>query len=243
MRRSYFWAFTNDHILYSQDKAGDENWRVYSVDLTTGLTRDLTPLEGVQARVQAVSFRFPEEILIGLNDRDPQVHDIYRVNIATGERQIVQENDQGFIGFVTDNLYNIRFASRITSDGGSEVFKLTGDGGWESFMKIAMEDTLTTSPIALDKTGRVLYVVDSRDRNTSALPAINLDNGELTAKEAVSTTRKTRNPSRRGAKTPRPKTFRTKFGKVIVEPKLNCTYADALREALASLPDEHKRAA
>jgi hypothetical protein len=70
-----------------------------------------------------------------------------------------------------------------------------------------------------------------------------IDNGELTAKDAISTTRKTRNPSRRKAKAPRPKTFRTKFGKVIVEPKLNRSYADALREALASLPDEQRRAA
>ncbi|MBC2764231.1 MAG: S9 family peptidase, partial [ANME-2 cluster archaeon] len=40
---SYFWAYTNEHILYTQDQAGEENWRVYSVTLETGETTDLTP--------------------------------------------------------------------------------------------------------------------------------------------------------------------------------------------------------
>ena len=34
--RFYAWAYTNEHVLYIQDKEGDENWRVYSVDLGTG---------------------------------------------------------------------------------------------------------------------------------------------------------------------------------------------------------------
>ena len=48
--RFYGWAYTNAHILYIQDKNGDENWRLYVVDLQGGGVRDLTPFEGVQAR-------------------------------------------------------------------------------------------------------------------------------------------------------------------------------------------------
>ena len=46
--RGYFWAYTNDHIIYVQDKDGDENWRVYCVDLASGEVKDLTPLEGMR---------------------------------------------------------------------------------------------------------------------------------------------------------------------------------------------------
>lgn len=177
--RGYFWAYTNEHILYIQDKEGDENWRVYSVNLNTGETVDLTPLEGVQARIQAVSPKFPDEMLVALNDRIPQLHDVYRVNIDTGERTLVQENE-GFLGFVTDDEYNVRFAARMTPDGGSEYLTPTEEGGWESFMKIAMEDLLTTGPVMFDKTGTILYMIDSRDRNTSALVALDLETGEQT---------------------------------------------------------------
>jgi len=175
--RIYFWAYTNKHILYLQDQAGDENWRVYSVNLETGQTIDLTPLEGVQARIQAVSQKFPEEILIALNDRDPTLHDIYRINITTGEKSLVMENE-GFVGFTTDDEYNVRFAMRLTSDGGSETFQATEEGVWEPFMTIAMEDLLTTGIVGFDETGTILYLIDSRNRNTAAFFALDLGTGE-----------------------------------------------------------------
>ncbi len=175
----YFWAYTSKHILYLQDQAGDENWRVYSVNLETGETIDLTPLEGVQAKIQAVSPEFPDEILIALNDRDPTLHDIYRVNITTGERSLVMENE-GFHRFTTDDEYNVRFAERFTSDGGKEILKATEAGGWEPFMEIAMEDSLTTAFAGFDKTGTILHMIDSRGRNTAAFFTLDTRTGEQT---------------------------------------------------------------
>jgi len=177
--RIYGWTYTNEHILYIQDKEGDENWRAYSVNLNTGETIDLTPLEGVQARIQQFSPKFPNEFLVALNDRVPQLHDLYRVNIDTGERTLVLENE-GFLGFVTDDDFNVRFAMRLTPDGGNQILKATEEGGWEPFMEIPMEDILTTSPVWFDKTGKTLYMIDSRSRDTSALFALDLETGEQT---------------------------------------------------------------
>jgi dipeptidyl aminopeptidase/acylaminoacyl peptidase len=175
--RIFFWAKTGRHIVYLQDKGGDENWRIYVTDLAKGETTDLTPFDNVQARIENVSHLFPEEILIGLNDRNQQLHDVHRVNIVTGERTLVQQNDEGFAGYVTDDEYNVRFATAFTPDGGSKVFQKS-DGGWESFMDILPEDAMHTTPIGFDKSGRVLYMIDSRGRNTSALVSRDLDSGE-----------------------------------------------------------------
>ncbi len=177
--RIYVWAYTNEHILYLQDQAGDENWRVYSVTLETGETTDLTPFEGVRATIQAVSQEFPDEILITLNDRDPALVDIHRINITTGEKSLVMENE-GFIGFTTDDEYNVRFVERFTSDGGKEILKATEAGGWEPFMEIAMEDSLTTAITGFDKTGTILHITDSRDRNTVVFSSLDLTTGEQT---------------------------------------------------------------
>jgi len=177
--RIYLWAYTNEHILYLQDKDGDENWRVYSVHLTTGETKDLTPFENVQARVQEVSPEFPQEILIGLNNRVPQLHDIYRTNISTGAKTLIQENE-GFSSFLTDDHYRVRLGERMTPDGGREVLKPSNSKDWEPFAKIAMEDALTTWPIGFDKSARILYMVDSRKRNTGALNALDMETGDQT---------------------------------------------------------------
>lgn len=175
--QQYFWAYTDEHLLYLKDKDGDENWRVYSVHVETRETVDLTPFEGVQAQIQKVSPQFPREILVGLNDRDPQLHDIYRVDITTAERERVRENE-GFAAFLADDDYHIRFAIRFTPDGGNQIFTPKGDGDWDLYDEISGEDVLTTTPIGLDRSGQVLYMIDSRGRNTAALVSVDLENGE-----------------------------------------------------------------
>ena len=173
--RRYFWAYTNKHIVYLQDIGGDENWRVYGVDLETGEARDLTPIEGVQVRIQEVSHRTPETILVAINQRNPRAHDVYRLDITSGELEMVEENP-GFMGFTTDSDYNVRLANRITPDGGMTVYQKRGDD-WDELLVVPQQDTLTTTPVGFDATGEVCYLIDSRGRDTAALVAMNLASG------------------------------------------------------------------
>ncbi len=175
--RIYFWAYDNKHILYLQDSKGDEDWHVYSVNLDSGETKDLTPLDKVAAQIEGVSEKFPGEIMIGLNDRDPQFHDVYRVNIETGERELVQKNTE-FAGFVVDDDFKVRFASKMMPDGSIQYYQPDGQDGWKEFVNVGPEDTLTTSVAGFDKTGQKLYLTDSRKRDTSALVEFDLASGE-----------------------------------------------------------------
>jgi dipeptidyl aminopeptidase/acylaminoacyl peptidase len=176
--RIYFWAPSNDDVIYLQDKGGDENWRVYITDVESKQTRDLTPLDNVQARIAAVNHEYPNEIIVALNDRNPQLHDLYRVNLATGERELIEKNEQGFVGYTLDDDFNVRLAMRITPEGGSEVFRRTLKGEWESYSKIPQTDAMTTQPIGFDHSGNTLYWIDSRDRNTAALVAVDTKTNE-----------------------------------------------------------------
>jgi dipeptidyl aminopeptidase/acylaminoacyl peptidase len=178
--RMYTWAEDNQHILYTQDKDGDEDWHVYATKVETRQTRDLTPIEKVNARIQGVSEKFPNEILIGLNDRDRRLHDIWRVKIDTGEKELVQQN-HGVAAFVIDDDFHIRFALNVTPDGGRELQKPEGEGAdkkWADFLDFGPEDSMTSGPVGFDKSGRKLYLEDSRDRNTAGLFTMDLDSGE-----------------------------------------------------------------
>jgi len=174
--RIYFWAYSSQHIVYLQDRGGDENWRIYVVDLKSGEEKDLTPLDKVQARIEQVSPKFPDEILVALNDRVPQLHDIYRVNLKSGERKLVQQNE-GFVGFTTDDDYKVRLAARYLPDGGLEMLK-AGEGGFVPFAQVPAADSLTTNALGFDKSGQVLYMLDSRDRDTAALTKVDLASGK-----------------------------------------------------------------
>ncbi len=76
-----------------------------------------------------------------INDRNPELHDLYRINIETGEKSLVQKNE-GFSQFVTDDDYNVRFAVRSTPLGGNEILMPTNEGHWAAVMNIAMADSL-----------------------------------------------------------------------------------------------------
>ena len=168
---SYTWAYTNQHIIYIQDVGGDENWHVYVVDLSSGEIRDLTPIEGVQAQVQQVSHRRPNEIVVAINDRDETLHDPYLVELNSGERTLLEQNP-GFAYWIYDDDYTIRFGGAYTESGSVVLHQKTASGEWNEFLEIDHEDALTTQPLGFDSTGDILYMLDSRDRNTAGLFAL-----------------------------------------------------------------------
>ncbi len=175
--RQYFWMPDSVHIVYLQDRGGDENWRAYSVNTKTGEERDLTPFENVAARIAHVSPDFPSELLISINDRDPALHDVYRVDVATGERRMLYQNPK-FAGFVVDDNFDIRLGMEMTSSGDVEYVTINEKTGeTEPFDDIPFADTQTTSIVGYNRDGSKLYSIDSRGRDTAALIETNTKTG------------------------------------------------------------------
>jgi len=133
---------------------------------------------GAQAEVYPLRPGHPDEVIVGLNHRDPQWHDIYRINITTGECALEVEHDR-FISVITDNDLEIRLTEEIVEDG-SRVFHMLADGEWQPWQTVPAEDMFTTNMVDFDKSNEILYMRDSRGRDTSALIAINLATGEKT---------------------------------------------------------------
>jgi dipeptidyl aminopeptidase/acylaminoacyl peptidase len=177
--RSYFWAHDNRHLLYVQDKGGDENWRLYAVDLETDEVRDLTPFDEVQARVEDVDKHFPNDIIVGLNRDNPELHDLYHLDLATGELEKVLENP-GFIGFVTDAQMQARGALAPLPDGGLLILvRDTVDDEWRPLLQVGQEDALTTYPVAFSLDGTSLLAVTSANANAGRLVRLDCAAGDM----------------------------------------------------------------
>lgn len=177
--RQHFWMPNGTHVLYLQDQGGDENWRLHGVDIATGTDRDLTPLAGVQAQVIGLSPERPGTALVGLNDRVPEWHDVYEIDVATGERQLVLRNEENLVGFVEDLQLVPRLATRSLPEG-DEILRRSADG-WERVLSVGQADTLTTAPIAIEQGGKTALLLSSVDRNTSALVRLDLATGAVTS--------------------------------------------------------------
>jgi dipeptidyl aminopeptidase/acylaminoacyl peptidase len=172
--RSYHWAYSGEHIIYTQDTDGDENFHLHVIDLKAGHIKDVTPFEKVTAAILKASREFPEEMLVQINNRSPEFHDVYRLNICSGELTKVYENDQ-YAGFIADHQLRLRFAISMRPDSGQDIFKFDGHVvEQEPFMQIDPDDIITTSLLAFNKDNTKVYLSDSRGRNTGALTEIDL---------------------------------------------------------------------
>ena len=164
---SHFWASDSQHVLYIQDQNGDENWHLYSVDLKNGETIDLSPFDGVQANMIGQSEQHPGVVVVGMNDRDPRWHDVYKVSLANGERTLLAENS-GYGQFFIDNDLQVRLAMKALPDGSGDILLKT-DAGWQTWFNIPAQDMLTTTIVGFDEANEGVYMLDSRNRDKAAL--------------------------------------------------------------------------
>ena len=175
--RMFAWAHDGRHLLYLQDTGGDENWRLHDVDLETMQRRDLTPFDNVQTQLIAAEKKFPTEILLGLNRDNPQLHDVYRLDLTTGELTKEVENP-GFAGWLADSQLAVRAGIAPQPDG-SLVLMVRGsaDGDWRALLAVAVEDVMTSQPIAFSEDGASLLAVSSVGADTGRLVRLDLATG------------------------------------------------------------------
>jgi dipeptidyl aminopeptidase/acylaminoacyl peptidase len=173
----YQWAYTGRHLLFFQDRDGDENWRASSVEVSSGTLRALTPERGVRALFQETSHRFPEEILLRHNGRDRSYFDLYRISLVTGASSLVYEN-RTFSWFITDSAFRLRLGARYAADGSLELDERRGDA-WVPFIKVPIGDLDGTRLIDFSADGKILYMIDTRGRDKAALVAIDMASGAM----------------------------------------------------------------
>src|SRR5258705_284329 len=77
---------------------------------------DLTPYKGARAEVVRLSERQPTTILVGLNDRNPQLFDLYKIDLPTGKRTLMVQNDDNLVSYAFDDNLGIRFAFKKLPD-------------------------------------------------------------------------------------------------------------------------------
>jgi dipeptidyl aminopeptidase/acylaminoacyl peptidase len=173
----YLWAPDSRALLYVQDKGGDENFLLYRVDIASGEENCLTPFENTRVLIVGTSVTDGGRILVGLNNRDPQWHDVHLLDLATGALTEVMRGD-GFAGFLADDALRLRMAIRPNAEGGMDFHRIV-DGGVEEAPVAAttLEDSLTTQPVGFTTDGATLYWIDSRGRDTAALIAEDMDSG------------------------------------------------------------------
>ncbi len=178
--RFFTWQYDSNHILYIQDKDGDENWHLYQTNLKTKMTRDLTPFDGIQARLVARDFKFPDQILAGLNVRDRRVHDVYRLNLKNGALDLDTENPGDVSDWTADGNLVVRAAQVQTPDGGTLIrVRDSATAPWREFQRWSSDETLG-GVLGFSADGKALRLISSVGANASRLLEADLATGKTT---------------------------------------------------------------
>jgi dipeptidyl aminopeptidase/acylaminoacyl peptidase len=173
--RVFAWARDGRHLLYLQDSGGDENWRLYDVDLETMDRRDLTPFDGIQARIIATKKSHRDEVLVGINRDNPQLHDVYQLSLTSGELEKLIDNP-GYAGWLADEDMVVRGAFSPLPDGGLDVLIRDGaDGAWRTLVTLGPDDVAASDVLSFTGDGRSLLAISSLGSDTGRLVRINLD--------------------------------------------------------------------
>ena len=175
----YAWL-TDKRIGYIKDDGGNENMHFYAIDIDASNEIDLTPFENVQARIIDDLENDPNYIIIGLNKRNPQIHDPYRINVNDGKMEMIAENPGNISGWMTDHDGKLRIA--ITSDGvNTSILHRASES--DKFKSILTTDfKVSVSPLFFTFDNKNLYVASNRGRDKSGIFKFDVNNakeGEL----------------------------------------------------------------
>ena len=179
--RTYFWTADGRGILYLQDTDGDENFHVLLTDLKTNVTRDLTPFQGIRA-VNLIPL--PSEILVGLNIRNRQIFDMYRIDLETGAVRLDTENPGDVVyllgnEWMADSAGEIRAARAMDFKDGSSILRVRDGRGqpWREIVRWTGGGLFDGDTAGFSKDGMSLYITSGAGSDTTRLVRIDTRTG------------------------------------------------------------------
>jgi dienelactone hydrolase len=182
----YAWSWDGTHLLYFQDRDGDENTHLWSADLESPAVRDLTPFAGARAQGLFTSPGIPHQVLVGLNVRDPRVFDMYRVDLDTGACSLDTANPGDVLGWSTDAALRIRAACAFDATDGHTTIRVrdASGGPWRDLLTMPFGETPIEGQInggtlvtGMATDGRTIDVVTYRNSDTTCLVRVDAATG------------------------------------------------------------------
>lgn len=167
----YMWL-TDKRLLFVKDKGGDENTHLYAIDRDGSNIIDLTPFDNVKCDIIDELHEQDDFILFQMNKRDPQIFDVYRLNVKTGEMEMAAKNPGNVSYWLTDHDGHLR--SAFTTDGvdAGILFRESEDSNWQEIASYNFKESARPVLFTFDNAG--LYVLSNVGRDKTALCTFDL---------------------------------------------------------------------
>ena len=171
----YFWA-NNKRIAYVQDKGGDENFRLYAVDVDGNNQKDLTPFEKVRVELIDELKDNDEELLIAMNNRDARLFDVYRINVNSGEMNMIAQNPGNITGWMTDHEGKLRIATTTDGVNTGILYRKNESEDFKLITSTNFKETLSPSMFTYDN--NLVYMMSNIGRDKLAIVKYDIENNK-----------------------------------------------------------------
>jgi dipeptidyl aminopeptidase/acylaminoacyl peptidase len=172
----YFWP-NNERILYLKDTGGDENFKLYGVNIDNTNPIAYTEFDGVRTQIIDDLPDLPNEVIIGLNKRNPQVFDPYRLNLETGDMEMLAENPGNIQGWMFDHNGKLRVAFAIVDGVNvSLLYRETESDEWESVLTTSFKDNVSPEFFTFDN--KNVIGTSNLGRDKSVVVEFDIANGK-----------------------------------------------------------------
>jgi dipeptidyl aminopeptidase/acylaminoacyl peptidase len=173
----YFWA-TDNRLIYLKDDAGDENFALYGVNRDGSDLKKLTK-DGVKISVIDDLEDDPDFMIIGTNERNPEIFDAYRININSGDLQMIAENPGNISGWMTDHNGKLRIATTTEETMTSILYRDSEDEKFRTVITTDFKESFDPQFFEFDN-GSVVYGTSNLGRDKTALVKFDMSTGEET---------------------------------------------------------------
>ncbi|CAM6095502.1 unnamed protein product [Calypogeia fissa] len=179
--RWFLWNPSGEYIIYKIDHGGSEDFHHYSVELSTGSVRDLTPYHNIHSRLlpSSISGLHPYEMFFLMNIEEKSDLDVYKINIKSGETVLDTKNPGDVQEWLCDSDFHIRAALHYHLSDGSYTIRVrdTVDSKWRDVLKWSKADFGSLFGFASDS--KKLYIISSLDSPTNRLVLMNTEDGSF----------------------------------------------------------------
>lgn len=180
--QKFNWTRDSKSILFTRDIGGDGKLNVYAVNIMgqpaaaggTATARNLTEGSKGGAEVYALPEKSPDQVYIGLSDRDPAWPDLYSVQISTGQRVLMRKNDFRVVQWRFDRNGVLRLARRFLENGDIELARVD-EAGYTPLYTCSVFDTCWPTQFLPD--GKRIYVGSNRGSDLIRLVTLDLESG------------------------------------------------------------------
>lgn len=167
----YMWA-DNQRLLYMKDTAGDENYQLYGVHRDGSDDRAYTAFDGVRTSLIDDLEEQQGVVMIGMNKRNPEVFDPYRLNIETGELTLLAENPGNIQGWMTDHDGRLRVATAIVDGVNTQIlYRDTEDEPFKPVLTTNFRDVVSFMEFTPDN--KEVYAATNLHRDKTILVRMN----------------------------------------------------------------------